>query len=103
MMAKRNTNRSTTVTATSIVNICAFVALSLSALLYVVGGILNWCGFGSVTSALNMIASYALLVAIAIPAWRFVRSKKQVWRIIYVVALVIYVFGVMFGYIARFF
>lgn len=102
-MAKRNSSRSTTVTATSIVNICAFVALSLSALLYVVGGILNWCGFWSVTNALNMIASYALLVAIAIPAWRFVRSKKQVWRVLYLIALIVYIFGVLFGYIAPFF
>lgn len=101
-MAKKSSSRNT-VTATTVVNVCAFVALSLSALLYVVGGILNWCGFANVTSALHMVASYALLIAIAIPAWRFARARGKAWRIVYAVVLIIYVFGVMFGYIAHFF
>ena len=46
-----------------------------------------------------MLAKIALLVAIAIPAYDWVKYKKTAWRVTYWIALVIYVFGVVFGII----
>ena len=71
-------------------------------MLYVVSGILSWVGgsLGSIASWLNLIASIALLIGVAFPAWDYVKYKKKVWRIVYWVALAVYVFGVVFGVIS---
>ncbi|MDE6274890.1 MAG: hypothetical protein K2L87_07600 [Clostridiales bacterium] len=98
-MAKKRHERTERQARNSLVNLCAFVALFLAALLYVLGPIMNWLGLGTLAGILNMIASYALLIAIAFPAWNYVCYKRKVWRICYWVALVIYILGVMFGFI----
>lgn len=97
-MAKR-TVRTETAARHDFVRACAFIGIFLSAVLFVVGAILNWCGLGSVASLLNMIAQLALLFAVAFPAWDFVKNRKQVWRVIYWISLVLYVFGCVFGII----
>lgn len=86
---------------------CAFWGILISATLFVVGGILNWLGgisniFPTIASICNLIAAIAIVIAIAIPAWDWVKYKKVGWKVTFWIALVIYVFGVVFGMIPAF-
>lgn len=96
-MAKRRRQRSETAAKHDLIRLCAFVGILISAVLFVVGAILNACGLGNATGVFNFVAQLALLVAVAFPAWDFIKSKGKVWRIVYWVALVIYIFGCVFG------
>ena len=46
---------------------------------------------------LGLVAKVALLIAIAFPAYHFSRGCKTVWRVIFWIALVIYVLGCVLG------
>ena len=99
-MAKNKHERTERQAKTALVNICAFIALFLAAFLYVLSPILNlFDSLRTIVSVLNMLASYSLLIAIALPAWNFVCYKKKAWRVCYWVALAIYIVGVMLGLI----
>ncbi len=99
-MAKRQ--RTESAARNSFIRACSFIGILISAVLYVVSGILSWVGgsLGSIASWLNLIASIALLIGVAFPAWDYVKYTKKVWRIVYWVALAVYVFGVVFGVIS---
>ncbi len=77
---------------------CAFWGILVTAVLFVVGGILTWCGVNSqIVNIFELLAKIALLVAVALPAYDWVKYKKTGWKVTYWIALVIYVFGVVFG------
>lgn len=99
-MAKQKHERTERQARASLVNLCAFIALFLAAFLYVLGPILNlFDSLHTIVSVLNLLASYSLLIAIALPAWNFVCHKTKGWRICYIVALIIYIVGVMLGFV----
>lgn len=75
------------------IKLCAFIALLISAFLFVFGSLFS----GKVNSILNLIAKLALLVAIAFPAYAFSRGCNKVWRIIFWIALIIYIAGCVLG------
>ena len=52
---------------------------------------------GSVASIINLIAKLFVLIGIGIPAYDYTRGKKTAWRVIYWIALVVYVRGCVFG------
>ena len=80
------------------VRACAFWGILVTAVLFVVHGILTWCGVGaSIVSILDLLAKIALLVAVAIPAYDWVKYKKTGWKVTFWIMLAIYVFGVVFG------
>lgn len=83
----------------SFVKLCAFIALFLSAVIFVIGGLLAGSKAGSI---LDLIAKIALLIGIAFPAYEYARGLNKVWRIIYWVALVIYALGCTFGVLKGF-
>lgn len=74
-----------------------------AAILFVASGILGFFDLGNVgttiISVFNLIGKLALLVAVAFPAYGYVRGKAKVWKIIFWVALVVYVAGCVFGVI----
>lgn len=83
---------------------CAFWGLSIVAVLFVVTGILNIVGHYITINALvinimDTIAKVALLIAVGIPAYSYVRGKGQNWKIFYWIALLIYALGVVFSVI----
>ena len=79
---------------------CAFWGILVTAILFVVSGILNWCGVGAqIVNIFYLLAKIALLIAVALPAYDWVRYRKTGWKVVYWIALVIYVFGVVFGVI----
>ena len=79
---------------------CAFWGILITAIIFVVGGILRWIGIAEkIVSLIDLGAKIALLIAIAIPAFDWVRYKKTGWKVVYWIALAVYVFGVVFGVI----
>lgn len=86
-----------------ITKLCAFWGIFIAAILFVASGILGFFDLGNVgttiISVFNLIGKLALLVAVAFPAYGYVRGKAKVWKIIFWVALVVYVAGCVFGVI----
>lgn len=95
-MAKKRRQRTETAAKHDLVRVCAFIGIVVSAILFVIGAILNWCKLGNVASVLNLIAQLTLLVAVAFPAWDYVKGKRRIWRVVYWVALFVYIFGCVF-------
>ena len=82
------------------VRACAFWGIVVTAILFVVSGILTWCNVGAaIVNIFDLLAKIALLVAVAIPAYDWIKYRKTGWKVVYWIALVIYVFGVVFGVI----
>ena len=98
-MAKKKRVRTESAAKHDLVKACAFFGILISAILFVVGAIMNWCGLGNITYIFNLIASIALLIAVAFPAWDYVKYRGKAWRILYWVVLIIYIFGCVFGMI----
>ena len=76
------------------VKLCAFFGLILAAFLFVFGGLFGGSPIGSV---LEIVGKIALLIAIAFPAYEYSRGLGKVWRVIFWIALVIYVLGCVLG------
>ena len=104
-MAKK-TKRTRTERTTSvwdIVKFCAYVAMviaAVAAMLAFVFGLLakvdvhiGWAG--RVTGICNTIAQVALIVAVIIPAYHFMRSKSAVVRAFFWVAVIFLVLGLV--------
>ena len=80
------------------VRACAFWGILITAILFVLSAILRWVGIGEkIVNIVDLGAKIALLVAVAIPAYDWVKYKKTAWKVVYWIALVVYVFGVVFG------
>ncbi len=91
-------SRHSSFTLGSLVNVLAFLALAAAAILLVIGPILGFLLEGTpVMQALNLVAQYCLLAAIAIPGWFFVRGKRKGWKIAYFIFLAIYIAGTILG------
>ena len=52
-----------------------------------------------VGAVLNLIGKICMAIGISIPAYDYCRSKKTAWRVIFWIALAVYVFGCVFGLI----
>ena len=51
----------------------------------------------SIRNFLNDIPKLDLVVHVGFQQGDFVKGKRKVWRVLYWIALVIYIFGVVFG------
>ena len=61
---------------------CAFWGILIAATVFVVGGILRWTNVGgSIVNILDLIAKIALLIAVAIPAYDWIKYKKTGWKV----------------------
>ena len=78
----------------SFVKLCAFFGLIIAAFLFVFGGLFSGSTAGSI---LEIIGKLALLVAVAFPAYEYSCGMKKVWRIIFWIALAIYILGCVLG------
>ncbi len=100
-MAKKKTTTRSSSETTGFTRVCAFIALTASAILMLIGPIVKWLldsiNGSVVMQVLNMAAQYCLLVAIAIPAWAFVRGRSKGWKIAYFVFLAIYIASTILG------
>lgn len=81
-----------------LIRACSYFALIIAAFMFLFGGIFS----GKVQSVLNLIGQLFMLIGIGIPAYDYTRGKKIAWKVIYWVALAIYLFGCVFGIIRAF-
>ena len=109
-MAKKKTTTTTTTTTTTkkkssgitkqtILRSLAYIGLVVSALLFLLSGILKLCNLDSVVGVLNQIASLCLLIAVAWPAWDFCRGKAKWIKYLWIIAIVLYILGMIFGFL----
>lgn len=104
-MAKKTTKKTKIVRTNangSLVRVCAYVALIIAAGLFLIRGVMNLfelSGGGKLLSVIGLIGNICLAVGIALPAYDYTRGKKYVWRILFWVALVVYLLGCVFGVI----
>ncbi len=96
---KKTVVHRTVINKTTVLRALSYIGMVVSALMVLVGGVLNLCGLSQVTSTLTKIASLLMLVAIAWPAWDFCRSKAKWVKILYFIALVLYILGAIFGFL----
>lgn len=115
-MAKKKTKTKTAAAERrDIVKICAFWGLAISAIMYVTSGLITFIVkllsnidartagvLGQISGIASLVASIALAVAIALPAYSYVRGKNKNWKIFYWVVLSIYVLGIVFGLVPAF-
>lgn len=92
---------------------CAFWSMVISGFAYLFGGIFNFiCKTikslnGTNTAALlnkiyniaTFVGNIALIIAIAIPAWQFVKYRGVGWKVVYWIALIGFAFGAVLGFV----
>ena len=77
-------------------NKVSFWLIAVTAVLYLVAMILHLVGLNSViVAALQSIATAIMIIVVAILAWRYVRTKPLVWKILYIVCLLVVVIGIV--------
>ena len=102
MATKKTTTTTTTthrrssgsVTKYGILKGCSYFALVIAAFMFLFGGL-----FGKASAILNLIGQLCVLIGIGIPAYNYSRYKSTAWRVIFWIALAVYVFGCVFGVI----
>ncbi len=104
MKEKRTQKKTTTKTlsANSLIRVCAYCALVISATIFLFNGTVNLLDIAvlkRLMSTLNFVGQILLAVGIAIPAYDYTCGKRSVWRVIYWIALFVYLLGCVFGVI----
>ncbi len=95
-MAKRRSSAS----SGSIVRVCSFCALVIAAAIFLFSGLvqaLHISALSHLVSVFNLIGQICLVVGIAFPAYDFTLGKKRGWKVVFWIALIVYVFGCVFG------
>ena len=90
--------------------VCAFWSMVISGFAYLFGGILKvittfFSNFTPNTMALlnkiintiTFVGSLLLIIAIAIPAWQFIKYRGVGWKVVYWIALIGFAFGSVLG------
>ena len=86
-MAKKKQNKQRRERTYDAVNLCACIALFITAFLFLTRWIIslfNFAALNSIVSILDLVAQIALLVAIAFPAYRHVRGCTHIVYILVV-------------------
>lgn len=82
----------------------AFLALLLSALLFLVGPFLRkFAGQtgNEIANIASTVAQVFLVLALALPAWYFARKRGAFFKVLYVILLIIFIVGIVLGYTLR--
>ena len=99
-MATKKTTTTTTTRRTVngkswLLRAASYFALIISAFMFLFGGIFS----GTVRTVFTLIGQLCILIGIGIPAYDYTRGKKLAWRIVYWVALAVYILGCILGVI----
>lgn len=77
-------------------NKISFWTIVAVTVLFAVSLILSAVGIGlQIIGVLNGIATAIMIIIVSILAWRFVRSKPFVWKILYIICLLIVLAGIV--------
>jgi uncharacterized membrane protein YfcA len=72
------------------------------ALLYVVSLILSCVDVQFViVQAMQAVATAIMIVIVSILAWRYVRNKQMVWKVLYVLCLLLVIVGIIIPMVVR--
>lgn len=77
-------------------NLLSFIVLFISAVLSLLGGILNG---STLVNVLKTISEVFILIVLAVSAYRFVSKKSKGWKIVYWISFAIYVASIVFIWI----
>ncbi|MDE5942628.1 MAG: hypothetical protein K2H30_00275 [Clostridia bacterium] len=111
-MAKRNSAHRERVNLTTF---CAFWGMAIASIMYICSGVINLlikfvdsissktAGVLSQTvSVFTLLGNIAMIIAIGLPAYGFVRGRTKGWKVFYWIVLIIFALGVVFGMISSF-
>ncbi len=77
-------------------NKISFWVIGAMAILYLVASILSICGVNlKVVSALQGVATAMAICIAAVLAWRYVKNKQTVWKVLYFVLLLVVLLGII--------
>ncbi len=77
-------------------NKISFWTIVAATFLYAVALILAACKVSATAvSVLQNIATAVMIVIVSILAWRYVRPKQMVWKVLYVICLLIVIAGII--------
>lgn len=92
---KKSSSRSSGVKTWGL-NKISFWCIGAMAILYLVASILALCGVNfKVVAALKDLATAIAICIVAVLAWRYVKPKQTVWKVLYVVLLLVVLLGVI--------
>lgn len=104
MAEKKNTKSKTTTKSSSstksssgfsLNKFSLWVIISV-AVLYLVSMILSLCGVNfKIVAALQGVATAIMICIVAVLAWRYVAKKPAVWKVLYIVCLLVVIAGVI--------
>ncbi len=89
--------------------VCAFWGMVIAGFSHFFGGLfrglVKWAFsdgnaariLNNIVNILTLVGNIALLVAIALPAYQFVKYKTKGWRVFYWIAFALFLVGVVFG------
>ena len=94
----------------SLTEICAFWSMTIAGCAFLFGGVIRFIvsliknisdktasTLGQVYTIFSFIGQIALIIAIALPAYQFVKYKSKSWKVFYWIMLVVFAFGVVLG------
>jgi len=77
-------------------NKISFWTIVTVTILYLVALVLSACGINArIVGALQGVATAIMILIVSVLAWRFVRSKALVWKILYVICLLVVLAGIV--------
>lgn len=77
-------------------NKISFWTIVAVTVLYAVALILSACGVSlSIVGILQGIATAVMIVIVSVLAWRYVRAKQMVWKVLYIICLLIVIAGII--------
>ncbi len=93
---KSSSSKSSSKSSIWSLNKISFWTIVAVTVLYAVSLILSACKINiKVISALQGVATAIMIIIVAILAWRFVRSKPFVWKVLYIICLLIVLAGIV--------
>lgn len=93
--SKKTTKRSSGIRTWGL-NKISFWCIEAMAILYLVASILALCGVNfKVVSVLKDCATALAICIVAVLAWRYVAPKQTVWKVLYIVLLLVVLLGIV--------
>ena len=94
--SSNKTSRRSGVIKTWGLNKISFWCIGAMAIFYLIASILSLCGVTSkVIPALQGIATALAICIVAYVAWRYVKPKQTVWKVLYFVLLLVVILGII--------
>lgn len=102
-MANKN-GRNNGSTRYDVIKLCCYIALVIGALFVFINTLLPVCGVsvsGPLFAVLATIERIAFLIGVGLAAYGFAvqKGKKSVWFIVFIIAVVLFIVGIILGWI----